>query len=133
MNRRLLLTLLTLPSLVGSSFCWLTAMPAQAQSAPTTEQKNSQNVSVPDLNATEPQLCTLSSHSRFKLVCEKRSKLEVSPQTKPVDYATDYQTSPLEFKFTDEESNAAIALFGCDCPACINSLRGLRTMSTTAS
>jgi hypothetical protein len=129
MNRRLLLTLLTLPSLVGSSFCWLTAMPAHGQAAPATQQ----NVSVPDLNATEPQLCTLSSHSRFKLVCEKRSKLVASPQTKPVDYATDYQTSPLEFKFTDEESNAAIALFGCDCPACINSLRGLRTMSTTAS
>jgi hypothetical protein len=127
MNRRLLLTLLTLPSLVGSSFCWLTAMPAHAQSAPV------QKIAVPDLNATEPQLCTLSTHSRFKLVCEKRSKLETSPQTKPVDYATDYQTSPLEFKFSDEESNAAIALFGCDCPACINSLRGLRTMSTTAS
>ncbi len=133
MNRRLLLTLLTLPSLVGSSLCWLTAMPAQAQSAPVTEQKTVQNISVPDLSATEPQLCILSNHSRFNLVCEKRSKLEASPQTNPFDYATDYQTSPLEFKFSAEESDAAIALFGCDCPTCINSLRGLRTMSSPAS
>jgi hypothetical protein len=29
-------------------------------------------------------------------------------------------------EFTEEESDAAIAKFGCDCPACINSLRQLR-------
>jgi hypothetical protein len=133
MNRRLLLTLLTIPSLVGSSFCWLTAMPAHGQSASVTAPVVEQKVSDPDPNATEPQICTLSNHSRFNLVCEKRSKLVVSPQTKPVDQATDYQTSPFEFQFTDEESNAAIALFGCDCPSCLNSLRSLRTMSTTAS
>jgi hypothetical protein len=131
MNRRLLLALLTLPTLVGSSFCWLTAIPA-AQAAPATPTRT-QQPAPPDASATEPQLCTLSTHSRFNLVCEKTSTLRNSPQTKPVDYATDPQTSPLEFKFTDEESNAAIALFRCDCPACINALRSLRTMSTTAS
>ncbi len=135
MNRRLLLALLTLPTLVGSSFCWLTAIPAQAQSAPSTTgaTPGAQQPATPDAKATEPQLCTLSTHSRFNLVCEKTSTLRNSPQTKPVDYATDPQNSPLEFKFTDEESNAAIALFRCDCPACINALRSLRTMSTTAS
>jgi hypothetical protein len=132
MNRRFLLALLTLPTLVGSSFCWLTAMPAaHAQSAQSSTAP--QKVSEPDINATEPQLCTLSNHSRFNLVCEKTSKLRNSPQTKPIDYATDPQNSPLEFKFTDEESDAAIALFNCDCPTCINALRSLRTMSSTAS
>jgi hypothetical protein len=29
-------------------------------------------------------------------------------------------------EFTEEESDAAITKFGCDCPACINSLRQLR-------
>ncbi len=137
MNRRLLLALLTLPTLVGSSFCWLTAMPAHAQSAqaqsPQASSTAPQKVSEPDINATEPQICTLSGHSRFNLVCEKTSKLRNSPQTKPIDYATDPQTSPLEFKFTDEESDAAIALFNCDCPTCLNALRSLRTMSTTPS
>jgi hypothetical protein len=27
--------------------------------------------------------------------------------------------------FTEEESDAAVALFGCDCPVCMNSLRQL--------
>ena len=31
--------------------------------------------------------------------------------------------------FSDEESDGAIAVFGCDCPACIRSLRTLRTMA----
>jgi hypothetical protein len=31
--------------------------------------------------------------------------------------------------FNEEESDGAIALFGCDCPACIRSLRQLRTMA----
>jgi hypothetical protein len=121
---RLLLNLLALPTLVGSSFCWLTAMPLGA-----VEQK----VSVPDLNATEAQICVMSRHSRFNLVCEKASKLKDAPKVQPVDYATDPQNSPAEFKFSEEESNASIALFGCDCPLCINSLRTLRTMPQSVS
>lgn len=121
---RLLLKLLAFPTLVGSSLCWLMAMPVGA-----VEQK----VSVPDVNATEPQVCVMSRHSRFNLVCEKVSKLKDAPQVMPIDYATDPQDNPAEFKFSEEESNAAIALFGCDCPLCLNSLRTLRTMPQSAS
>lgn len=35
--------------------------------------------------------------------------------------------------FTIEESDAAVALFGCDCPPCINALRQLRTQAFTQS
>jgi hypothetical protein len=121
---RLLLNLLALPTLVGSSFCWLTAMPAQSIEKTSVEQ----NIAVPDRNATEAQVCVMSRHSRFNLVCEKVSILKNAPKVKPVDYATDHLTSPAEFNFSEEESNASIALFGCDCPLCINSLRTLRTM-----
>lgn len=31
-----------------------------------------------------------------------------------------------ELEFTDEESDASVALFGCDCPACLNALRQIR-------
>lgn len=31
-----------------------------------------------------------------------------------------------ELEFTEEESDASVELFGCDCPACINALRQLR-------
>jgi hypothetical protein len=121
---RLLLNLLALPTLVGSSFCWLTAMPVGAVE---------QQVSVPDVNATEAQICVMSRHSRFNLVCEKVSRLKDAPKVQPIDYATDPLTSPAEFNFSEEESNASIALFGCDCPLCINSLRTLRTMPQAVS
>lgn len=121
---RLLLNLLALPTLVGSALCWLTAIPAQSVEPTTIHQ----NVSVPDRNATEAQFCVMSRHSRFNLVCEKVGALKNAPKVKPVDYATDHLTSPAEFNFSEEESNASIALFGCDCPLCINSLRTLRTM-----
>lgn len=32
------------------------------------------------------------------------------------------------FDMTVEESDATVALFGCDCPACVRSLRQLRSM-----
>lgn len=118
---RLLLSLFSLPTLVGSSFCWLFALPAHAF-----------QVSDPDKHATEPQLCVFSNHSRFNLVCDRTSRLKQSPQIKPIDQAMDPTNSPDEFKFTEEESNAAIALFGCDCILCINSLRNLRTMAAAS-
>jgi hypothetical protein len=31
--------------------------------------------------------------------------------------------------FSVAESDAAVALFGCDCPACMNSLRQLRNLA----
>lgn len=126
---RLLLNLLALPTLVGSSFCWLTAMPAHS-----IEQKSiKQHIAAPDSKATEAQICVMSRHSRFNLVCEKVSTLRNAPKVRPVDYATDHLTSPAEFNFSEEESNAAIALFGCDCPLCLNSLRTLRTMPQALS
>jgi hypothetical protein len=120
---RLLLSLFALPTLVGSSFCWLSAIPAYAK----------QQVSGPNPTATEAQLCIMSAHSRFNLVCEKISTLKDAPKVEPVDYATDPHHSPAEFKFSEEESDAAIALFGCDCPLCLNSLRMLRTMPQAMS
>jgi len=47
------------------------------------------------------------------------SEAEISPAT-----------FPMTLDFTVEESDAAVALFGCDCPACIRSLRTLRSMTS---
>lgn len=38
-----------------------------------------------------------------------------------------------ELEFTDEESETSIKLFGCDCPACLNSLREMRGLPGLAS
>ncbi len=47
------------------------------------------------------------------------SETEISPAT-----------FPMTLDFSVEESDAAVALFGCDCPACIRSLRTLRSMTS---
>lgn len=132
----LLLKLAATSTLLGASLCWLLAMPAHgtninstnsnAQSIATVVQK----VSDPMLDITEAQVCVMSTHSRFNLVCERSSQL--TNQTaigQPIDQATDPDQSPSEFVFSAEESNAALALFGCDCPTCLNALRSLRLMA----
>ena len=37
-----------------------------------------------------------------------------------------------ELEFTDEESDASVTLFGCDCPSCINALRQIRGLPPMA-
>jgi hypothetical protein len=113
--KRLALSLLTTPTLIGSALCWLVVLPAQANPASQPE-------------TSDVKLCTMSKHHRYKLVCERTSNLRNLPKVAPVDLATDPMDSPEEFKMTDEESNAAIALFGCDCQVCVNAMRSLRMM-----
>lgn len=76
-----------------------------------------------------------------KLVCRRvsgtgNSVKEVVDLTKvQPDAVVDDEVSldrdlPLTFDFTDEESDASVALFGCDCPTCIRSLRKLRSLTS---
>jgi hypothetical protein len=112
------LRLVTASSLVGSALCLLIATPAMADPASDP------------LLTDDPQVCVMSRHSRFNLVCQRVDTLKGQTEiTPPVDLALDPQNSPHELKFSDAESNAALALFGCDCPACINALRGMRLMA----
>lgn len=37
-----------------------------------------------------------------------------------------------ELEFTEEESDASVTLFGCDCPACLNALRQIRGLPPMA-
>jgi hypothetical protein len=46
-------------------------------------------------------------------------------QVQPNQNQEKIQSEPEELEFTDEESNEAIKLFGCDCPACISAIRQL--------
>jgi hypothetical protein len=68
--------------------------------------------------------CVSSPHNT-KLVCVQTNKEMNVPRER--NFAADDDTPILEF--SDEESDAAIALFGCDCVVCINSLRQLKGMS----
>lgn len=116
--KRLILALLSCPTILGSALCYLSALPATAS----------------DPNATpDAQVCVWSLHKKGNLVCSRVDTLLRIKAAAPIDLATNPQTSPLNFEFSDVESDAAIALFGCDCSVCINSLRTLRSIAANAS
>jgi hypothetical protein len=83
--------------------------------------------------------CIQSPHSATpKMVCIRVSNTIASASTpgiKPVQAQPEQgkvveftapQQQPPELEFTDEESETTIAMFGCDCPGCLNSLRQMR-------
>ncbi|BAZ39947.1 hypothetical protein NIES4101_59040 [Calothrix sp. NIES-4101] len=117
MNRKFALTLFSSPVLFASivSMVMLT-QPAQA------------NEVIKQGSLT----CMRSPHSaQHKFVCERRqnnTNVSVTNQ-ETVEIAPDKVN---ELNFTEEESDAAIALFGCDCPSCLNSLRQMRGMTQMA-
>lgn len=75
-----------------------------------------------------------------QLVCKRiRSQAPETPKLidltrvkdpAPVDDVLPNGELPDTFELTDEESDASVALFGCDCPACVRSLRKLRNMAS---
>jgi hypothetical protein len=72
----------------------------------------------------------VNAHSR--LVCVKSSQLarkDVAKATLIAKAEAEAKNPDAFVNFSDEESDAAAAMFGCDCPACIRSLRQLRTMA----
>jgi hypothetical protein len=71
----------------------------------------------------------IEAHAR--LICVKPSQVTGNaPRAELVARAEAEAKNPDKFvNFTNEESDGAIALFGCDCPACIRSLRQLRIMA----
>jgi hypothetical protein len=81
-----------------------------------------------DKSGAEAKFC-INAHAR--LVCVKSSQLASNtPKSSLIAKAQAEAKNPDAFvNFNDEESDGAIALFGCDCPACIRSLRQLRTMA----
>jgi hypothetical protein len=81
-----------------------------------------------DTSSNQAKFC-IKAHAR--LVCAKSSQLASNtPKSTLIAKAQAEARNPDTFvNFNDEESDGAIALFGCDCPACIRSLRQLRIMA----
>ena len=110
---RLLLTLLVSPTLFGSLMS-LSAIANPAQIGETP----SQSVDAPK--------CVRSPHTQ-RLSCVRLPVKTAAANSQPKiswQRPADEQVAMLDF--SEEESDAAVAMFGCDCPACINSLRQLR-------
>ena len=111
---RLLLTLLVSPTLFGS----LMSLSAIAQ--------NTQNIGeTPALSADSPR-CARSPHTQ-RLTCVRLPGKSAAAASKPrITWQRPGEERLAMLDFTEEESDAAAALFGCDCQLCINSLRQLR-------
>jgi hypothetical protein len=108
--RKLLLTLLSMPTVVGLFL----PLSGHAQAAePTKKQPN--------------QLC-LQEHG--KMYCVRQTR----PSMTQVKRAEEIAKNPeIGAEFTDAESDAAIAKFGCDCPACIRAIKQIRVFTGTVS
>jgi hypothetical protein len=111
--KKLILTLLSMPTIIGIMAPMLLHAPA-AVAAEIPSQKPG-------------QLC-LKEHG--KLYCVRQKKVD---QAKMRAGRAVAQTPDMGIEFTDEESDAAIAMFGCDCPACIRSIKQVRVFTGTAS
>ncbi len=71
-------------------------------------------------------LCARSVHTQ-RLTCIRLPGKTAAANAKArIGWQRPNQESVAMLDFTEEESDAAAALFGCDCQLCINSLRKLR-------
>ncbi|TAF07172.1 MAG: hypothetical protein EAZ77_10575 [Nostocales cyanobacterium] len=113
---KFILSLFSSPVLI-SSFLTMGVMVNKAQAVEPAAKSTAQT--------TDNLSCIRNKH-KVGLVCARASVLAQIPeyQVQPEDAATPDDVLMLEFNV--DESNMAVDLFGCDCAACINSLRQMR-------
>jgi hypothetical protein len=111
MNKKFILALLSSP-VVFMSILSMVVMGQAAQASQNTNQPGTRIACIRDPHkANRP------------MVCERVSN-KVVPKTN-VEIAQAGSNQITELEFTDQESDEAIKLFGCDCPVCINAIRQL--------
>ena len=124
MNRRILSTVLTVPTLVNASF-WMGVKPVHAESI-----SERTSVTVPDAATTEAQNCKAPQDG---LPVTSQRKPQNALQVQTIGSGT-YLLDPIaDFKFTDAESDAAVARFGCDCPRHIRAIQAMAIQSPCSS
>jgi hypothetical protein len=113
--KRFLLLFLMAPTVLGTVTAVVTSIdPATAGGKPQQQQD---------------KFC-VNVHSR--LVCVKSSQMartNANNATLIAKAQAEARDPDAFVNFNDEESDAAAAMFGCDCPNCIRSLRQLRAMA----
>ena len=117
MNKRFILTLISSPLLFTSVISMvMMARPAHA----------SQTIDPAGTHLS----CVMSRHSAtVKQVCIQVSNTPRTVAKEPMQIAQADKNSPDELVFSEEESDLAIKLFGCDCPVCINAARQLNGLA----
>jgi hypothetical protein len=117
MNRKLAIALLASPTIFTSLMSILGLFsPVHAAS--------------PVLRLQDGQACIRHPHISYdKFVCTRVARKDVDPRyasTSQFNAANASSEKVASLNFTEADSDAAIAIFGCDCPYCMNSLRALR-------
>jgi hypothetical protein len=117
MNKRFILSLLASPTIFTSLMSVLGVVsPAHA--------------ATPIIRLQDGTACIRHPHVSYnKFACTRVSPKEIDPR-----YATSSRFNAVNpssekvasLNFTESDSDAAIAVFGCDCPYCQNALRALR-------
>lgn len=110
MNLYLVLKLLATPTLIGSLLS-ISFITEGAFATNTKEAIASTQVSCDVPSQGEQTLSSLGHQQRIIVASSN-----LSGET-------------LELDFSEAESDAAVTLFGCDCPACINALKQLQSQS----
>ena len=121
MNKKLVLTLLSSTSVLNSIFLALNSVKAaevQPQVGVITHPSSAvRRVCSHTRCVSSTQLASIKTTPLRDVVFKQ--------PTRPTEVG--YYTQPtIEYPMTEKESNDSIALFGCDCPSCINALRHLR-------
>ncbi|MEA5575797.1 hypothetical protein [Anabaena sp. UHCC 0451] len=120
MNKKLILNLFATSSIFTSLMSTLGIInPAHA----------SVNLNQQLIHTNDNSTCITNPHGLKDFVCIRDSERDpkAAPAPKSMVLAAQPSDSTVtELDFTEEESEAAIRIFKCDCPFCINSLRQLR-------
>lgn len=124
--KRVLLTLLASPALLGSALCYLSVLPSATPAAEAVVQiSNNLKCDRASHHLQQQFVCVRVNQATGKTDRELIDLTKQKPAYTPVQSSPD---NPDMLDFTDEESDAAISLFGCDCLVCLNSLRQLRAI-----
>lgn len=114
MNKKLALILLSSPTVLGSMLSVVLTVNS-AYAAPITSATDS----------CESQLTPRIS----RLTCVRYSQttqIARADRVKAPEANLDSSSETPMLNFTEEESDAAVQLFGCDCIVCINAIRQMR-------
>jgi hypothetical protein len=117
MNKKIILNLLSSSSIFVSLMSTLAVLnPAHA------------SITQRLMHTQDGRTCITNPHGGKDFVCIRDSERTQSyTSTRSSTIATSVSDENIAMlNFTEEESDAAIQTFGCDCPYCVNSLRQLR-------
>jgi hypothetical protein len=92
----------------------------------STAARASRNPLLPLVPQNTPNSHCLPEHGRITCVRVRNglTPTQIQQRVNAVDI-----DDPSLLMFSDEEGDVSIALFGCDCPACIRTIRQLRSIS----